>query len=265
MINILNLIDRSKALEMEINELEYTIANAPEGILISRKKGTDYYYTKKSILPDGKKKEHPFNKDTMPEAIKMAAKMSAERNLPSLKKEKKFIDSIIQFYNRQSGTNPEKGLHPGIQKLLASRPLLKSEDADVWKHADYIKSNNHPENLIYTTVVPGLKVRSKSEADILARLEHYGVPYHYEEMHFFANESIAIDFTCMNVNTKKIIYWDHRGRMDDLGYVNKTLYCEEQFYKAGIIPWVNMIVTTETKTHPLDIQWVDTIIRHYLL
>ena len=103
MINILNLIARSESLEREINELEHIIAMAPKGTLISRKKGSGYYYTKKLLLPDGKKKECPFNKDTMPEALQMAAKMAAERDLPLLKQEKELIDGIIQFHKKISG------------------------------------------------------------------------------------------------------------------------------------------------------------------
>ena len=77
-------------------------------------------------------------------------------------------------------------------------------------------------------------------------------------------ERIAIDFVCLNVHTGMLWYWDHQGMMDNAEYVKKTLHNEELLYSAGIIPWVNMIVTTETSSIPLDVQWVETIIKYYL-
>ena len=74
-----------------------------------------------------------------------------------------------------------------------------------------------------------------------------------------------MDFTLLNVRSGSIYYWDHRGLSDDLQYLKKTHYCEEQYLKKDIIPWVNLIVTTETKDHPLDIQWVNQLIEYYLM
>ena len=108
-------------------------------------------------------------------------------------------------------------------------------------------------------------VRSKAESDLVAQFRQYGVPFRYEEMINCGGTELAMDFTLLNVRTASIYYWDHRGLSDDVKYLEKVHYCEKLYQKVGIIPWVNLIVTTESKDHPLDIQWVRNLIEYYLL
>ena len=157
-----------------------------------------------------------------------------------------------------------------IANLIARKKILEEvslNDHELldWKNAEYNKSMKYPEKLIYTTVVPTLKVRSKSEADIVSRMEYYGVPYHYEELVLINNAYYAMDFTCRNIRTKQTWYWDHRGMMDNPDYIRKVISCENAYLSEGIIQGINLIVTTETKDNPLDLQWVDELIQFYLL
>ena len=265
MISMKNLTDFSQSLAEEIASLEELIAKAPEGNLISRKsKKGRYVYTKKLILEDGKVKEIYISNKNISEAEALAKKANAQKRLPALKQKKQLIDKLISLQSAEPAESIFRKAHPGFVPLLDS-DLCKNESAVNWKNAPYNKSKKYPEQLKYPTVVKGLFVRSKSEADIIARLEHFGVPYHYDEVYLLNGVETAIDLTCLNINSNKIWYWDHRGMMDNLQYIQKTLNCESIFYNAGIIPWVNMIVTTETKDSPLDLQWVDALIRYYLL
>ncbi|MBO7392365.1 MAG: hypothetical protein J6U77_07685, partial [Verrucomicrobia bacterium] len=73
------------------------------------------------------------------------------------------------------------------------------------------------------------------------------------------------DFKCKNMRTGKVFWWEHQGKWDDPGYVSGLPAREELLYKAGLVPWKNLIITTETQDLPLDLQWVDEIIRFFLL
>ena len=179
--------------------------------------------------------------------------------------QKKLVDKAIALYQRGSRLDEFIKAHPELMNLISPglRPL--NQLAREWMEKPYERNNKYPEDLRFSTVVPNLYVRSKAEADLVSRFMHFGVPFHYEEIQRIGREELAIDFTLLNVRAGRKLYWDHRGMADDPDYLKKTHYCEKLYLEAGIIPWVNMIVTAETKDSPLDIQWVDKLIDFYLL
>ena len=71
--------------------------------------------------------------------------------------------------------------HPGIKELVVPNLKNPNEEIEKWRTQDYYKNPYRPEGLKVPTIIPDLKVRSKSEADIISRLVHFGVPFHYEE------------------------------------------------------------------------------------
>ena len=270
MLNLDNLIVQSEHLSQEIQQLEEYIDQAPEGKLICRSSQGGYLYYHKSRLSNGTVKEKYLGKENTQEAISLAQKLVAVKRLPELKHEKNLIDQLIDLRTTDSAANKFLEKKTGIASLLTSHnslsPFATPDKQDLeWKNQPYNRSQKHPEQLKYSTIVPGLFVRSKAEADIVSCLEHYNIPYHYEEEIVVNGNIIAMDFTCRNKFTHLPFYWDHRGMLDDPQYIDKTIYCEQQFLHAGIIPGINLIVTTETKNHPLDLQWVDLLARYYLM
>ena len=264
MTNITNLILRSNYLARQIGRMEQILKASPEGKLYLKKYKNKIIYTKYAPMPDGTFKETYLNKGH-PELAALANKKYAEKALADLYSEKRLVDKAIAFYQRSRQLDQFIDLHPEILDLIS--PVLRPLDqfAREWMEKPYQRSKKHPEDLKYPTVVPDLLVRSKAEADLVSRFFHFGVPFHYEEIQTINQEELAIDFTLLNVRAGRKLYWDHRGMADDPDYLRKTHYCEKLYLEAGIIPWVNMIVTAETKDSPLDIQWVDQLIGYYLL
>ena len=139
-------------------------------------------------------------------------------------------------------------------------------ELEKWRTQDYYKNPYRPEGLIVPTVIPGFKVRSKSEADIIARLVHFGVPFHYEEGFEVGGKWRFPDITCKAISSPyKEFYWEHLGGLSSFKYFDENIKKLKEFYSCGIIPWKNLIITTETDEEPLDINWVDEIIKYYLL
>ena len=62
-----------------------------------------------------------------------------------------------------------------------------------------------------------------------------------------------------------MFYLEHLGALDKQGYIEEWNKRQFQLAKAGIIPWKNLLITTETRDQPLDINWVDDLIKFYLM
>lgn len=72
--------------------------------------------------------------------------------------------------------------------------------------------------------------------------------------------SLYPDFTIKKPRTGQLAYWEHYGLMDDYKYQasfrSKTnLYCQN-----GIFPGVNLFMTFESASHPLQTKDVSAII-----
>ena len=265
-MNTINSITaRIANLKEEEHKLNMLIADAPSGKLIVRKDIDGYRYSVKDKSDDGKAKETYIPRKEVYLAKTLALKAYAQQRLPELKKELRLREAELKYLLADSGTEQYLKAHPGIALLIQSSFHKLSDQLAQWKQLPYERNNEYPEDLIYPTIVPDLLVRSKAEADIISRFEHFGVPYHYEEALKIGSEIIHPDFTCKNLHTGQTIYWEHQGRRDDPKYNSKLSYREELYRRVGVIPWKNLLITTETKDQPLDILWVDIMIDYFLL
>lgn len=257
-------ITRSKELEKEIRDLQTFIDSAPPGNLIARKKekGRTEFYQSFTLSP-GRRKEIYIPDDNRTLAADIARKEYSRKMLNDCILEKKALDKYLSAITAEKTADIYLKQHPEAAKLINAASA--NDFISNWKNTPYIRSNEHPENLIYPTVIPDLKVRSKAEGDIISRLIHYRIPFRYEETLIINGVVLHPDFTCLNIRTLKEYYWEHQGGWDQERYVGRLGSRESQLLQAGIIPWKNLIITTETGDEPLDINWVDMIIQHFLM
>ena len=264
-MNIETYYSKSQSLEEDIRKLQEFTKRCPEGTLVSRKNADGTYSYSQSLKnADGKRVELYLGKGETPTAKGLAAKGYSLARLKDLKREKRIIDSNISLVKNEREADHYLRMHPGAASLMVPVLTQKTPFSEEWMKYPYIRSKVRPADLIYPSVVPGLMVRSKAEADILERFVFHGVPFHYEEEHIFNGIPYHPDFTCLNEATNQIIFWEHLGRLDDPKYSNRIRGHSYDYLKAGIIPWKNLIFTTETENLPLDIKWVDTLIQFYL-
>ena len=78
------------------------------------------------------------------------------------------------------------------------------------------------------------------------------------------NRTVYPDFTVLNVKTRKEYYWEHLGLLDDEDYLNKFLVKLDSYQKNGIRSGEKLILTKETKKHPLNTANVKETIKYYL-
>lgn len=108
----------------------------------------------------------------------------------------------------------------------------------------------------------GELVRSKSELTIANTLAKHKIPYRYEYPLQLKNGSVIYpDFTIYNSKKRKVIYWEHRGMMDDRDYARNAVSRLKDLSKNGIVLGDNLFLTEETSTSPLGTDEIEKIIQ----
>lgn len=73
------------------------------------------------------------------------------------------------------------------------------------------------------------------------------------------------DFYCLNIRTRREFVWEHFGMMDDLDYVESVVRKTELYQESGISTFNGLIVTMETRKHPLNTVVIEKMIKKYLI
>lgn len=73
---------------------------------------------------------------------------------------------------------------------------------------------------------------------------HKGIPYKYEKPLYLKGYGIVYpDFTFLSKRTRKEIYWEHEGRMDDSEYAKTAIKKIKTYEDNGIYLGENLILT----------------------
>lgn len=73
------------------------------------------------------------------------------------------------------------------------------------------------------------------------------------------------DFYCLNLRTRREFVLEHFGMMDDLDYVESVVRKTELYQESGISTFNGLIVTMETRKHPLSTVVIEKMIKKYLI
>ena len=144
-------------------------------------------------------------------------------------------------------------------------PLLLDGDvrAESWTTDNYHKNTSYPEHLIHHSD-GGIVMRSKAEAMIATKLEQNGLQFRYDSLQKFGNHWYSPDFMILHPVHRRIIYWEHFGRMDDYDYIRDAMDRVRVYGEHGIFAGDNLIITWESKQDPLTYQHInDRIRRHF--
>lgn len=104
-------------------------------------------------------------------------------------------------------------------------------------------------------------VRSKSEMLIANALFEKNIHYEYEKPLELNGTSYWPDFTIYW--QKQVFYWEHCGMMDDTEYMRKWHSKESVYQENGITQANRLIVTVETKDHPLSQNKINSVIEEW--
>lgn len=162
-----------------------------------------------------------------------------------------------------------QNLLPARQELITPYVYNDEDFAAQWEAEKKLEKENlgivdEADTEIYTE--KGECVRSKSEKILADKLYMMKIPYVYESpLNLRGYGYVKPDFLVLNTRTRKKYYWEHFGIMDDKEYCEKTIKKLENFEDNGIFPGENLILTFETKEHPLNSKIVDKLIKKFLI
>ena len=264
-----NLEIQKHEIEAVITYAENILRRSPEGTLrtsTSNGNKLQYYikdgYTGAQGRYLGKKEEKLIHE--------LAQKEYAQKLLSEARKKQKTLNRFSKAYFQQDFMDIYNNLAKARKKAVIPYELPDNEYAEFWQQEAYVTfiSPRAPEldiiNGIFTE--KGELVRSKSEKIIADKLFMMNIPYHYEKPLMLAGYGyVHPDFTVLNRKTRKEYYWEHFGMMDDAGYVEKAVQKIETYERNLFFTGEQLLLTYETRLHPLNTGIMDNLIRKYLL
>lgn len=243
----------------------------PKGVLnISSRQGKYQYY---HVLSPSKRKGSFIQKKNMSVAEALAQRDYDKKALLELIAQQKILKKCYEKYNPGIVENMYSQLHLARRDLVA--PLIYSDE-------DYVKRWNEVEyeGKFFEVDFPVLKtargerVRSKSEVIIADALYHHGIPYRYEYPHRFLGEELNFskrrrfvdvypDFTCLKVQTREEVVWEHFGMVDDFDYCQNMISKMELYFANGFYLNKNFLMTFETRSKPLNSEIVNEMLKFF--
>ncbi|WP_022761017.1 hypothetical protein [Butyrivibrio sp. AD3002] len=257
------LVKRENELNKVLKDCENKLKKAPSGKLkIINHKGKTSYYLRK----DGYDKAGKYVKKNEFDKAKRIAQRDYEIDVKNAVN--KELSAISSFKKKM----PPKTYEHAYEDLISARKVLitphflpDEEFVKSWLEEPYEVYARKDEKAQHFTD-SGEQVRSKSEVMIANALRKTGIAYKYECPLFLGNTKVHPDFTILKMPSRKVVYWEHLGRLDDPEYLDKNLMHKlDEYEENGIFLGDGLIITRETSEIPLNIKKVMAVIEHYLM
>lgn len=257
------LTERLHKLEKDRKNRENALKRAPQGKLriSNTRSGPQYYYRRL----ENEKTGIYLPKKEITLVRRLGQKDYDQRTLKSIENEIKAIRKFLNQYPCPAAE--EVYLHMPESRRGLVNPLEMTDEMFVeeWLSQEHDRKDPpDPENGFPTK--HGEIVRSKSEWIIASLLEDYNVPFRYEAPIYLEDMGIIHpDFTVLNIRLRKVRYWEHEGMMDNPDYAEYAIRRERAYIRNGFYPGDDLILTSETRTQPLNPDLVKKMIEKYCL
>ena len=235
------ILENEKALkELKKKEPEVLISGS---IRSTTCRGVPQYYIH---LPN--KKNKYLAKSNLP-SIQYAVKQEYHEKMAAalIRREK----ALLRLSKALEETEPASVYEKmSVAKKSLVTPIVSSEEDYIqnWLEEHPGNQNPYPEDCNYTTN-RGEKVRSKSE--VLLTLP--------------SGKTLYPDFALLNTTTKKTLYWEHLGLVDQDTYLQKNIQKIQLYEVNGILLGDTLITSFESSSVPLNTKILDQKIRAFLL
>lgn len=261
-----SLIERLKLREGILEEtrrkVKAELKKAPKGRLkfIRRKTRVEYYW----VEPKTGRRRY-ITKNNLPFAMALAQKSYNKQALKLAEGELKLVRQLLNQIM--------KGTVDGIYDMLAKErkqlinPLWKSDEEFM---EEWLKQESctlgFEESAPFFISKKGERVRSKTELFIANSLYGSGVAYLYEcRLNLIGLGTVHPDFLVLDIKNRRTIVWEHLGKMQDPGYVERNLRKINAYLKNGYILGETLILTFESSNVPIDTTIIEGIIGRYFL
>lgn len=255
------LLEEKKHLEQIIKDAQSRLKHAPEGkvrCIRHGKNGVQFYLLNKpgnrvgTYMPASQQRT----------AVGLLQKRYDQLVLRAANKQLAVIDRFLKGYDNSLIRSIYASMSAVRKPFITPAELPDKEYAAEWQACKF-EPKHIPENVPKHYTDKGEQVRSKSEVMIANALNHAGIPYRYECPLHLDSITVHPDFTILRIEDRKVLYWEHLGRMDDPGYCSDTLLKIRSYEDSGLFPGTDLILTMETGSMPINLSVIKRIIRQY--
>lgn len=247
---------RYNALTKLIASCKDYLSGCPDGRIRIKRQGNSvtYYYVK-----DNSDRNGVITKDAVL-VRSLTQKAYLTDVIKSAQKELTAIKPLIKAYGKTTYEDVYTQLTNDRKVLVKPYTLPDDEFLEQWISKPYTPKGFKEGIPVYTTI-RGERVRSKSEQIIADRLYTNNIPYKYECPVRIDDMIYHPDFTILRMRDRKILYYEHCGRMDNPNYANDMVSRFSNYHLNGITLGDNLFATFESSVNPLDVRIVDKLIR----
>ena len=254
---------RLKELEELERRLKKDIEKAPqETVYFLNARGSAQFY----VMEHGRRRYLPVSERE--KGLSILQRRYDEHLLKCCQKEHAVIGRFLKEY-RPEAINEFIRAIPISRKAFLDLKYISEEQFEAQTAAlaeeRYKRfENSHPVSDRFVTE-RGEAVRSKSELIIANMLVRSGLQYYYElPMELSGGSCLFPDFTIVDKDQRRLIYWEHFGMTDEFSYASKMAAKLAVYERNGIFPGDRLIMTMESRDCPLDVGLIRATIRKYL-
>lgn len=235
----------------------------PKGSLLLKR---GQYYR---AVQNGGKREQLFISPQLPDQEQLIQELRErqyiKKALPVLKKNLAGYEQLLKVMHPYDPIEIQAKLPRQYEGMYLRSFFL---DGDIWlenwQEESYEKNTGFAQNLIYRSE-GGLMTRSKAEADIATMLERNELTFRYEPVLYLGKKKVSPDFCVVHPYSRKQIYWEHFGSMDNPDYADKTMDKLRRYAKYGYFLGDRLIVTWESRYNPLTFHHINDRIKRVFL
>ncbi len=243
-----------------IARLKKRLEDVPEGRLkIENASGSPQYYhcvgDKKIYLKVSEKE--------LAEAL--AQKAYDQKCLKVLENWKKHAQQIDLWSAEQTLLGVYEAMGAERRELVEALVLPVEERARRWAAEPYEPKGFRPEDPEFYAK-NGLRVRSKSERDVVDEILDFSLYLKYEcPLTLKGLGLIHPDFMVMSKRTGQVWIWEHFGKVDDRAYAQDMVKRIEAYHYNGFYEGKNFIYTMESYRQPFSRKDARRIIEQYFI
>lgn len=252
-------------LSKQREKYEKMLTQLPEGnLLVTSMKNKSFfrYYNRKT--PQDKRGDYLGKNDRLLKE-QLALRKYLVSALNNMAKEESKLQKIRQLHVDDSLIATYSGMNPGVKRLINPEVVDDETYIKSWVSIAYegLGFDENDKTEYYSN--NGERMRSKSEVSIANLLLQEGIPYKYECPIVRHNGAkLYPDFTILDVKRRRIVYWEHLGRMGDMSYVSKNLWKIDEYKKLGIFLGINLYITCESEFAPMGTNEPKRIVKEIL-
>lgn len=240
------------------------LKNTPEGKLrISKSNNHIQYYH--CTVENPKKNGKYLHKTEEKLVCQLAQKEYDEKVLRLVEKRLRQLRRIAEEYQDDEIENLFLREHEARQRFICPVEQTWNQQLEQWLQEKYEgKGFGDGTPIIYSE--KGERIRSKSEKILADYFYRKDIPYKYEKPLYLKGYGIVYpDFTFLSKRTRKEIYWEHEGRMDDSEYAKTAIKKIKTYEDNGIYLGENLILTFETETNVLSTKDIERNVTRFLI